>query len=227
MRLPSPGASSADGRERRFHQLQYAAESWSRQEKVIARVEATELGTDARFIVTSLTGRGKQLYEKVYCARGCMENPIKDMKLSTRSDKTACSRWQANQFRLFLHMGAYWLLHSVRMAAPKRSRWRGAAFATIRSVFVKIAVRVDELKRSIKLAFPRHLQHADALALVTAASPRRARDRRGRRRTSPEPSSPNACRSVLPPSSRQPGRRPAPDANRLHDECLGRIKWAR
>ena len=153
---------------RRFHQFQYAAESWARQEKVIARVEATELGTDARFIVTNLTGRGKHLYEKVYCARGCMENLIKDMKFSTRSDKTACSRWQANQFRLFLHMGAYWLLHSVRMAAPKRSRWRGATFATIRSVFVKIACRVEELKRSIKLAFPRHLPHADALALVTA-----------------------------------------------------------
>ena len=152
---------------RRFHQFQYAAESWSHQEKVIARVEATDLGTDARFIVTNLTGRGKHLYEKVYCARGCMENLIKDMKLSTRSDKTACSRWQANQFRLFLHMGAYWLLHSVRMAAPKRSRWRGATFATIRSVFVKIAVRVEELKRSIKLAFPHHLPHADALALVT------------------------------------------------------------
>ena len=104
---------------RRFHRFQYAAKSSSHPEKVIARVEATDLGTDARFIVTSLTGRGKHLYEKVYCARGCMENLIKDMKLSTRSDKTACSRWQANQFRLFLHMGAYWLLHSVRMAAPE------------------------------------------------------------------------------------------------------------
>ena len=158
---------------RRFQQIRYAAESWVREEKVIARVEATELGTDARFIVTSLTGRGKHLYEKVYCARGCMENLIKDMKLSTRSDKTACSRWQANQFRLFLHMGAYWLLHSLRLAAPKRSRWRGATFATIRSVFVKIAVRIEELKRSIKLAFPRHLPHTDALALVT--QPHRAR----------------------------------------------------
>ena len=89
------------------------------------------------------------------------------MKLSTRSDKTACSRWQANQFRLLLHMGAYWLLHSLRMAAPKRSRWRRATFETIRNVFVKIAVRVEELKRSIKLAFPRHLPNAGALALVT------------------------------------------------------------
>lgn len=154
------------GTVRRFHQFQYAAGSWSREEKVIARVEATDLGADARFIVTSLGGRGKHLYEKVYCQRGRAENLIKDMKLSTRSDKTACSRWQANQFRLFLHMGAYWLLHTLRLAAPKRSRWRGATFATIRTTFVKIAVRVEELKRSIKLAFPRHLPNADALALV-------------------------------------------------------------
>lgn len=153
---------------RRMHQLIYRSRTWSQEEKVIARVEATEMGSDARFVVTSLTGRGKVLYEKVYSARGRMENLIKDMKLYTRSDKTACSRWQANQFRLFLHMGAYWLLHSVRMAAPKRSRWRGATFATIRSVFVKIACRVEELKTRIKLSFPAHLPHADALATITA-----------------------------------------------------------
>ena len=75
-----------------------------------------------------------------------LENLIKDMKCTTRSDKTACSRWQANQFRLFLHMGAYWLLHALRLAAPKKSRWRGATFATIRATFVKIACRVVELK---------------------------------------------------------------------------------
>jgi hypothetical protein len=155
------------GKVRRFHQFQYAAESWAREEKVIARVEATEFGTDARFVVTNLTGRGKHLYERLYCQRGAVENLIKDMKCTTRSDKTACSRWQANQFRLFLHMGAYWLLHALRRAAPKKSRWRGATFATIRATFVKIACRVVELKRSIKLAFPSHLPHANVLALLT------------------------------------------------------------
>ena len=153
---------------RRFHQFLYAAGSWSHNEKVIARVEATALGTDVRFVVTNLAGRAKILYEKVYCARGRMENLIKDMKLYTRSDKTACSRWEANQFRLFLHMGAYWLLHSVRLAAPKKSRWRGATFETIRNVFVKIACRVEELKTRIKLSFPASLPHADALGLITA-----------------------------------------------------------
>ena len=153
---------------RRFHQFLYAAGSWSHNEKVIARVEATALGTDVRFVVTNLAGRAKILYEKVYCARGRMENLIKDMKLYTRSDKTACSRWEANQFRLFLHMGAYGLLHSVRLAAPKKSRWRGATFETIRNVFVKIACRIEELKTRIKLSFPASLPHADALGLITA-----------------------------------------------------------
>ena len=77
---------------RRFHQLAYRARERSRSRKLIARVEATALGTDVRFIVTSLQGRGKTLYEKVFCARGNTENLIKDMKRFTHSDKTACSR---------------------------------------------------------------------------------------------------------------------------------------
>ena len=154
---------------RRFHQLPYKAREWSRSRKLIARVEATNLGTDARFVVTSLEGRGKTLYEKVFCGRGQAENLIKDMKRFTRSDKTACSRWQANQFRLFLHMGAYWLLHSLRAAAPKRSRWRGAMFETIRRTFVKVAVRVEEMKGRIKLAFPASYPQAAMLAAMTGA----------------------------------------------------------
>jgi hypothetical protein len=91
------------------------------------------------------------------------------MKLYTRSDKTACTRWQANQFRLFLHMGAYWLLHSVRLASPRKSRWRGATFETIRCVFVKIAARVEELKTKIKLSFPPHLPHAGAFSQIAVS----------------------------------------------------------
>jgi hypothetical protein len=154
---------------RRFHQLPYQAREWGRSRKLVARVEATTIGTDVRFIVTNLEGRGKTLYEKVFCARGHAENLIKDMKRFTRSDKTACSRWQANQFRLFLHVGAYWLLHGLRQAAPKRSRWRRATFETIRRTFVKIAVRVEELKGKIKLAFPASYPLAAMLAVMTGA----------------------------------------------------------
>ncbi len=157
---------------RRFHQLPYQAREWSRSRKLVARVEATPIGTDVRFIVTNLEGRGKTLYERVFCARGNAENLIKDMKRWTRSDKTACSRWQANQFRLFLHMGAYWL-HTLRRVAPRRSRWRGATFETIGRTFVKVAVRVEELKGKIKLAFPASYPEAAMLAAMTGAITKR------------------------------------------------------
>jgi hypothetical protein len=76
---------------RRFHQLPYRAREWSWSRKLVARVEATALGTDVRFIATSLEGRGKTLYEKVFCARGNAETLIKDMKRFMCSDKTARS----------------------------------------------------------------------------------------------------------------------------------------
>lgn len=162
-------ALSKTEKMRRFFQTSYAAASWSKPRKVVARVEASEQGSDIRFIVTNLPGRAKVLYEKVYCARGRMENLIKDMKLYTRSDRTSCHRWEANQFRLFLHMGAYWLLHELRGAAPKRSIWRTATFETIRCTFLKIAVRIQELKTRIKMALPSSYPHVQALtALATS-----------------------------------------------------------
>ncbi len=102
----------------------------------------------------ALAGRAKPLYEKVYCARGRVENLIKEHKLYTISDRTSCHRWEANPFRLFLHTGAYWLLLLLRGAAPKRSRFRTATFETIRRAFVKIAVRVEQLKSRITIALP-------------------------------------------------------------------------
>jgi hypothetical protein len=152
---------------RRFFQTRYGAKSWSKERKVIARVEATEQGSDVRYIVTNLTGRGKHLYEKIYCARGKMENLIKEHKLYTKSDRTSCHRWEANQFRLFLHTGAYWLLLLLRGAAPKRSRWRTATFETIRRAFLKIAVRVEQLKTRITIALPTVCPNQNMLVLLS------------------------------------------------------------
>ena len=139
---------------RRFFETGYRAKSWSRERSVIARVEATSKGSDIRFIVTNLPGRSKLLYGRVYCARGRMENMIKEHKLYTKSDRTSCHRWEANQFRLFLHSGAYWLLHQLRQAAPRRSPWRKATFETIRRAFLKVAVRIEELKSRVRVALP-------------------------------------------------------------------------
>ena len=153
-------------RMRRFFETSYAARSWSKPRRVIARIEASAMGSDARFVVTNLTGRSKHLYEKVYCRRGAMENLIKEHKLYTKSDRTSCHRWEANQFRLMLHTAAYWLLHGLRRAAPKRSRWRTATFETIRSSFLKIAVRVEQLKTRIRLSLPSACPHAPMIALI-------------------------------------------------------------
>jgi hypothetical protein len=147
-------ALSGKDKVRRFFQVSYRAKSWSRERTVMARVEATSKGCDIRFVVTNLPGRAKVLYEKVYCARGRMENMIKDHKRYTKSDRTSCHRWEANQFRLFLHSGAYWLLHRLRQAAPRRSLWRKATFETLRRAFLKIAVRIEELKSRVRIALP-------------------------------------------------------------------------
>ena len=154
---------------RRFFRTGYRAGSWSRMRTVIARVEATSKGCDIRFIVTNLTGRSKLLYEKVYCARGRMENMIKEMKLHTKSDRTSCHRWKANQFRLFLHSGAYWLLHRLRHAAPRKSPWRKATFETIRRAFLKIAARIEELKSRVRVALPSAYPYRKAMISMAGA----------------------------------------------------------
>ena len=162
-------AQSRKDRVRRFFQTGYRASNWSRERKVIARVEATTRGTDVRFVVTNLAGRAKWLYEKVYCARGRMENMIKEHKLYTKSDRTSCHRWEANQFRLFLHTGAYWLLHQLRQTAPRRSLWRTATFETLRRAFLKIAVRIEELKSRIRIALPSAYPWRKALVAMAAS----------------------------------------------------------
>ena len=121
---------------------------------MIARVEASDRGCDSRFVVTNLAGTPRWLYEKVYCARGQAENLIKAHKVHLASDRTSCSKATANQFRLVLHTAAYWLLHTLRSLAPKRSFWHAAQFDTLRLALIKVAARVTELATRIRLALP-------------------------------------------------------------------------
>ena len=161
---------------RRFHQFQYKAGAWSRSHKVIARVEATALGTDARFVITNLSGRAKHLYDKVYCQRGCMENLIKDMK-ALHACRVEDARFQHDQDRLLALAGqsvppvpAHGRLLAAAHIAPHRARrsvLRGATFETIRAKFVKIAgIRIEELKTRIRLSFPTSCPNADMLATI-------------------------------------------------------------
>jgi hypothetical protein len=153
---------------RRHDEFRYAAKTWATERRVIARVEASDRGTDSRFIVTNLAGTPRWLYEDVYCARGQAENLIKAHKLHLASDRTSCTKATANQFRLVLHTAAYWLLHSLRGLAPKTSFWRDAQFDTVRVALIKVAARVTELATRIKVALPSSYPDRDSLILLAA-----------------------------------------------------------
>jgi hypothetical protein len=128
---------------RRFKEFYDCAQSWSRVERIIARVEVGAEGPDTRFIVTNLTRRNaRALYEDLYCRRGQAENHIKSFKTHLAADRTSCTKATANQFRLFLHAGAYWLMWGLRVSTPKRLMWRVAQFDTLRLRLIKIAARV-------------------------------------------------------------------------------------
>ncbi len=166
-------AGAKKAKVRRFTEFYDGAASWSRVERIVARVEAGEEGADVRFVVTNLAGgRPKRLYEGLYCRRGCAENHIKSWKTHLAADRTSCSKATANQFRLFLHAGAYWLMWGLRAAMPKRSTWRGAQFDTLRLRLIKIAVRVVEMKTQIRLHLPSACPYQAILRTVLARIPR-------------------------------------------------------
>jgi len=103
-------------------------------------------------VVTSFQTAGeKMLYETVYCSRGNAENYIKNHKVYTKSDRTSCHRFEANQFRLFLHSAAYILLHAIGKNLLKGTQFANATFDTIRLRILKIGAQVRELKTRIKI----------------------------------------------------------------------------
>lgn len=160
-----------DGQKvRRFKTFTYAAGSWSKPRRVVARVEVGPRGRDTRYIVTNLDGgRGKHLYEKVYSARGQAENHIKGWKTHLASDRTSCTKASANQMRLMLHGCAYWIWWILRAACPKRSQWRHAQFDTLRLHLVKLAATIVEKKTRIVMTLPASSPRQSLIRLLFAA----------------------------------------------------------
>src|SRR4051794_10798978 len=103
---------------------------------------------------------------------GWLENHIKSWKTHLAADRTSCTKATANQFHLFLHAGAYWLLWSLRALMPKRSLWRVVQFDTLRLRLIKIAARVVELKTQIRLHLPTACPDQAILRVVLGRIPR-------------------------------------------------------
>ncbi len=154
---------------RRFHSFSYQAESWSKPRRIVARIEATALGTDVRFIVTDLEHAGaKVLYETVYCDRGNAELMIKEHKCFLKSSRTSCTSAKANQFRLFLHSAAYVIMHGLRDSALRGTDLATATFQTIRLRLLKVAARVESGKTFVRLHLPARCPAARVFEKVAA-----------------------------------------------------------
>jgi len=137
-------------KQRLFSDVQYAAETWDKARRVIVRAEHSEMGENPRFVVTNLEGDAQALYDKLYCARGEMENRIKEQQMGLFADRTSCHKWWANQFRLLLSSLAYILVEGIRRLALKRTELARAQVWTIRLKLLRIGAVVTRNSRRIR-----------------------------------------------------------------------------
>ena len=129
--------------------------SWSRKRRVIGKAEWTQGEANPRFIVTTLTnqdGDGQKLYEAIYCARGEMENRIKECQLDLFADRTSTATMRANQLRLWFASMAYVLVESIRRLGLQTTGLANATCGTIRRKLFKIGALVTISVRRVKFA---------------------------------------------------------------------------
>ena len=158
MRLAEPLAQEAADRfeatgakQRRFAEVRYAAGTWDRERPVIVKAEYLTHGPNTRFVVTNLDGEAQDLYDRLYCARGDMENRIKEQQLDLFAGRTSCHRFLANQFRVLLASTAYILVETLRREGLAGTELARAQAGTIRTRLLKIGARVRVSVRRVVL----------------------------------------------------------------------------
>ena len=141
---------------RRFVDLAWRTlDSWSRTRRVVAKAEHLPKGANPRFVVTSLPAGAidaRTLYEHVYCARGEIENRIKEQQLDLFADRTSAATMRANQLRLWFASFAYVLLEALRRIGLRHTQFAVATCGTIRLKLLKIGAQVRKSVRRIKVA---------------------------------------------------------------------------
>jgi hypothetical protein len=144
--------------QRLFGTFAYAAGPWDRARRVLVKAEHTAQGDNPRFVVTNVPGEAQSLYDDVYCARGEMENRIKEQQLYLFADRTSCHRFVANQLRLLLSAAAYVLVEAVRRLGLAGTELERAQVSTIRLRLFKVAALVQVSVRRVLVrlasAFP-------------------------------------------------------------------------
>ena len=157
---------------RRYRDFDYRTrKSWTRTRRVVGKAEHLAKGPNPRFVVTSLARRKaapKRLYEKLYCARGDMENRIKEQQLDLFADRTSTHEMRANQLRLYFSSFAYVLLDALRRLGTRGTDLARAQCGTLRLKLLKVAVRIRITARRVWLSFPQAHVHAAVFGQVLA-----------------------------------------------------------
>ena len=133
-----------------FEDIDYGAATWDRSRRVIAKIECSSQGLNPRYVVTSLEGEAQHLYDTLYCARGDMENRIKENQLDMFGDRTSCQKWWPNQFRLLLSSLAYTLIEAIRRIALQGTALAKAYVGTIRLKLFKIGAVILKNTRRVR-----------------------------------------------------------------------------
>ena len=157
---------------RRFRDFRYRTrKSWSRRRRVIGKAEHLTKGSNPRFVVTNLPAwkaSARRLYETLYCARGDMENRIKEQQLGLFADRTSAATMRANQLRLYFASFAYVLMHGLRRLGLEGTRLARAQCTTIRLKLLKIGARLRITVRKVWLSFSETYPYASDFAEILA-----------------------------------------------------------
>ena len=157
---------------RRFKDFTWSTlDSWSRERRVVGKAEVTGGEANPRFVVTSLKSKevgGRYLYEKVYCARGEMENRIKECQLDLFADRTSTATMRANQLRLWLASMAYVMLCGLRRIGLAHTQFAEATCGTIRLKLLKVGALVRISVRRIKVAMATACPYQNEFGLAYA-----------------------------------------------------------
>lgn len=149
-----------------FGECTYRARSWNRARRVIIKADiAVHPGRkpkdNPRFLVTNLRGSPRRIYEQIYCARGDVENRIKELKDGLQIDRTSCTTFFANQFRALITAAAYVLMQELRLRA-RHTSCAGAQVSTLQLALLKLGAWVEQSVRRIVVHLPVHTPHGEA-----------------------------------------------------------------